>query len=95
MHAGVTGAPVKNREEIRAEINAILRGILGLDDASAGEVQLLDGQGLDSVAMVDLLATLEDRFALSIPPAEVKAENFRSVATLVALVESLLQAHDS
>jgi acyl carrier protein len=45
--------------------------------------------GLDSVAMVRLLAGVEDGFATTLPPAEITPENFASLGALVALVRRL------
>jgi acyl carrier protein len=58
------------------------RGMGGPDDS------LLEA-GMDSVAMVDLLAALEERFGLSVPPEEITQENFSSPRSLASLVRRL------
>ena len=45
--------------------------------------------GLDSVAMVRLLAGLEESFGVTIPPSEIAPENFTSLEALAALVRRL------
>jgi acyl carrier protein len=46
--------------------------------------------GLDSVAMVRLLAAVEDGFGVQVPPSEITPENFSSVRALAALVARLV-----
>jgi acyl carrier protein len=46
--------------------------------------------GLTSLDMVNLVLAVEAELAVSIPEAEITPANFRSVATIEALVEGLL-----
>lgn len=55
----------------------------------AASADPLADEGLDSVAMVRLLAAVEDGFATTLPPAEITPENFASLPALVALVRRL------
>lgn len=45
---------------------------------------------LDSMAVVSLITTLEERFGISIGDDEVDGQTFATVGSLVALVESKL-----
>ena len=47
--------------------------------------------GLTSLDMVNLVLAVEAALAISIPEAEITPANFRSVATIEALVTSLRQ----
>ena len=71
--------------EVTARVLALAREATG---NATGADPLQDG-GLDSVAMVRLLAGVEDAFALTLPPGEITAENFASVSALSALVQRL------
>jgi acyl carrier protein len=46
--------------------------------------------GLTSLDMVNLVLAVESELAISIPEAEITPANFRSVATIDALVQGLL-----
>lgn len=72
-------------EELSERVRAVAREATG--NATAAD-PLQDG-GLDSVAMVRLLAGVEEAFGLDLPPAEITAENFASVPALTALVQRL------
>jgi methoxymalonate biosynthesis acyl carrier protein len=71
--------------DLDAQVLALVREATG--NATAAD-PLADG-GFDSVAMVRLLAGVEDAFALTVPPADITAENFASVPALSALVQRL------
>ena len=45
--------------------------------------------GLTSLDMVDLVLSVESEFDLRIPEAQITPANFRSIATIDALVKSL------
>ena len=46
----------------------------------------LETMGVDSVAMIELVFALEDRFAIQIHEDEVAPENFSSIESLTTLV---------
>ena len=48
-----------------------------------------DGHILDSLAILSVIAELEDTFDLMIPAVEITAENFNSVKSLYKMVERL------
>jgi len=45
--------------------------------------------GMSSIKMVNLMLAVETEFDLTIPQGEITPENFRSVATVEALIERL------
>ena len=45
--------------------------------------------GMTSVDMVNLMLAVEAEFDVMIPPADITPENFRSIATIEALVSRL------
>lgn len=49
----------------------------------------IDGHILDSLAILSVIAELEDTFDLMIPAIEITAENFNSVKSLYKMVERL------
>jgi len=50
---------------------------------------LIDDKVIDSFDVITLVAEINDRMDVSIPPEEIIPENFNSYATLKALVEKL------
>src|SRR6516165_1260165 len=49
--------------------------------------------GLSSLDMVNLVLAVESEFDVSIPDADITPSRFRSIATIAALVTSLLPAY--
>lgn len=74
---------------------AALVGGLVAQKGSAREVgphdRLVDA-GLTSMDMVNLMLAVEAEFDLMIPPGEITPGNFRSIATIEALVERVAAA---
>jgi acyl carrier protein len=52
----------------------------------------LNELGLTSLKMVNLMLAVELEFDIAIPQADITPENFKSCATIVALVERMLPA---
>ncbi|MCL2286459.1 MAG: acyl carrier protein [Firmicutes bacterium] len=50
---------------------------------------LIDDKVIDSFDVITLVAEINDRLDVSIPPEEIVPENFNSYATLKALIEKL------
>ena len=50
---------------------------------------LIDDKIIDSFDVITLVAEINDRLDVSIPPEEIIPENFNSYATLKALVDKL------
>lgn len=54
--------------------------------------QPLNAAGLSSIDMVQLMLTIEADFEITIPAAEITPEQFRSIATIAALIDKLRRA---
>lgn len=50
---------------------------------------LIDGKVIDSFDVITLIAEINDRIGVSIPPDEIIPENFNSYASLSALIKRL------
>ena len=51
---------------------------------------LIDDHVLDSFDILSIISALNDAYDISIPAAEIVPENFNSAASLLAMVERLL-----
>jgi peptidyl carrier protein len=58
----------------------------------AADAPLLEWGVLDSLGLADLLAFVEEQFALSIPLGEITPANFRSIETIASLLGRLRAA---
>jgi acyl carrier protein len=80
------------------EVRRIIISTLGIDDRAesvTADTKLLGAlPELDSLAIVEIVTTLEDRFGFEIDESDFTAEVFKSVATLAAFVESQRTAGD-
>ena len=71
------------RDFITHEIlHETLASPLGDDD------QLVNSGIIDSLGVMTLLSFLEEQFSIKIPDSELTPENFASLSTITALVES-------
>lgn len=52
---------------------------------------LIDGHYLDSLAILSLVAELEEEFDIIIPAVEINANNFNSVENINMLVNRLIE----
>jgi acyl carrier protein len=79
-------------EALRDRLLRQVAQILGKPDAAAtlpveGRLSEL---GMSSIKMVNLMLAVEAEFDLTIPQTDITPENFRSVASVEALLERLL-----
>jgi acyl carrier protein len=76
------------------DIKAVLVSVLGIEDRAAGinpDTPLLGSlPELDSMAVLELVAALEQRFGVTIDDDDVTAEVFENLNTLSALVDDKL-----
>ena len=89
----MTDVPTDARQQaaIRDRLLRLVGQILGKPDAAASlppEARLSE-LGMSSIKMVNLMLAVETEFDLTIPQGEITPENFRSVATVEALIERL------
>ncbi|SDT55631.1 acyl carrier protein [Actinoplanes derwentensis] len=73
------------------DVKAVLVSVLAIEDRAAtigADTQLLGNlPELDSMAVLELIAALEERFGVSIDDDEVTAEVFDTLGTLAALID--------
>lgn len=88
--------PLELALDIKQEILAILDEILSLNGRSAGftvKTPLLGSiPELDSMAVVAMITTIEERFGFSIDDDEIDGATFATVGSLVDFVQSKLSA---
>ena len=71
---------------LQQQVTALFAEKLNLDVASA-ETDLIETGLLDSLALVELLAQLEESFDVSISTDDMEIENFRSITSIAMFVE--------
>ncbi len=70
------------------KIIAILEDIKpGIDVSS---VKLVSDRHLDSLAILSLIAEIEDEYGIMIPAVEINPDNFNSVESIFVMVNRLL-----
>lgn len=74
-------------DEIKTQVTELLARVCG-EPLICGDdsFELLDSGLLDSLAMITLLAELEDTLGVEIPPSQVSRECWRTPKSIVALV---------
>jgi acyl carrier protein len=84
--------PTTPQPAIRDRLLQLVGQILGKPDAAPSlPVEAgLSGLGMSSIKMVNLMLAVEVEFDLTIPQGDITPDNFRSVATVEALVARLL-----
>lgn len=77
---------------IRDRLLQLVGQILGKSEAAAALPieACLSELGMSSIKMVNLMLAVEVEFDLTIPQGDITPDNFRSVATVEALVARLL-----
>jgi acyl carrier protein len=77
--------------DIQSEVEKIVTGPMNLV-VPAPDADLIAAGQLDSLALVDLLMHIENRFGISVPLDGVEISDFRSVASIAGLVGRHLKA---
>jgi len=78
----------------QAQIAGIVAGLLAKRGGAtplAADQNLTDA-GLTSLDMVNLMLAIEDQFEIEIPQRQMTPANFRSIATIEALVSTVAMA---
>jgi acyl carrier protein len=70
---------------LQQQVTALFAEKLNLDVASA-ETDLIEAGLLDSLALVELLAQLEESFDVSFSTDDMELENFRSINSIAMFV---------
>jgi acyl carrier protein len=84
--------PTPTNPAIRDRLLQLVGQILGKADAASSvpaEARLSE-LGMSSIKMVNLMLAVETEFDLTIPQSDITPDNFRSVATIEALLVRLL-----
>lgn len=77
-------------DDVKAEVTKFIHEEVLWDEGGteiSPDTPLLDGV-LDSFGLRSLLSFLDERFGVAVSNAELVAENFRSIETITAFVES-------
>ena len=94
MGLAMTDGPTASQTQpsLRDRLLRIVGEILGKPDAvsSLPAEGRLSELGMSSLKMVSLMLAVEGEFDLTIPQGDITPENFRSVASVEALVQRLL-----
>ncbi len=73
--------------EIRSRITGLIRDRLSVE-APAADTDLIDSGLLDSLALVTLIAAIEETFACELPLEDFDIEHFRSVERIFQFLHS-------
>lgn len=71
------------------DLIAYIRRDLNIDQPLAGDSELFSTGMLDSVAMIGLIAFVEDHAGIRVQPGDVTLDNFDTVDAILAYVQSL------
>ena len=80
---------ILDRDRIEAEIISMLTSRVAHGVQVAPDTQILRGLGLDSVAILDFIMDLEDRFDISIPLDRVA--EVQTISDLSSAIEKLMR----
>ena len=88
------GSSVEQSTDVTGEVKAVLVETLGVEDRAAtidASTPLLGSlPELDSMAVLELVAALEQRFGIAVDDDDVTAEVFESLGSLTAFVQDKL-----
>lgn len=88
------GSSVEQSTDVTGEVKAVLVETLGVEDRAAtidASTPLLGSlPELDSMAVLELVAALEQRFGIAVDDDDVTAEVFESLGSLTAFVQQKL-----
>jgi acyl carrier protein len=88
----MTAGPPHLNPQLRERLVRLVAQILGKPDAAA--TLPADGRlselGMSSIKMVNLMLAVEVEFDVTIPQSDITPDNFRSVASVEALLGRLL-----
>jgi acyl carrier protein len=90
VHGLAAEGSILDRGRIEAEIILMLSGRVPGGVHVSADTQIVRGLGLDSVAILDFIMDLEDRFDVSIPLDRVA--EVQTIAELSGAVEALMRA---
>ena len=84
----------RTNEDVADRVAALVRKMLDREkiNKAVGADDDLRGSGLSSIALVNLMLSVESEFDLTIPERDMTPVNFRSITRIVELVDTLSQA---
>lgn len=65
------------------ELQHLIHDTYGLDAAALGPGTSLRGSGIDSLALVEFLFTVEDKYGIAIPTESAKVDTLTELAALI------------
>ena len=72
------------------KIIEIIENLIGYDKLKENvDIDLLENEILDSLAFIELITILEEKFNIEIQPTQVEPNTWRSVKKIAELVEKL------
>lgn len=75
---------------VQAEVIEVLNGIIGEDISDQMDENLFDSGLLDSMATVELLLDLENKFSIQAPVSEFNRDEWDTPNKIIAKVKSLI-----
>jgi acyl carrier protein len=84
----------RSKNNVADRVAALVRKVLDREEINkaVGPDDDLRRSGLSSLGLVNLMLSVEAEFDLKIPEREMTPANFRSIARIVELVDTLSQA---
>ncbi|CAH1853397.1 D-alanine--poly(phosphoribitol) ligase subunit DltC [Convivina intestini] len=76
--------------DVQAEVIEVLNGIIGEDISDQMDENLFDSGLLDSMATVELLLDLENKFSIQAPVSEFNRDEWDTPNKIIAKVKSLI-----
>ncbi|CAH1852279.1 D-alanine--poly(phosphoribitol) ligase subunit DltC [Convivina praedatoris] len=76
--------------DVQAEVIEVLNGIIGEDISDQMDDNLFDSGLLDSMATVELLLDLENKFSIQAPVSEFNRDEWDTPNKIIAKVKSLI-----
>ena len=73
------------------DIIEIVRTVLETEKNLETDIDLFDEFGMDSLQVVDLIVALEEKFGIEFQEEDFLLKNFRTIETIIYLVNEKLQ----
>lgn len=76
----------------KEDIIKIIEEVSDFDLSKDIDIDLIEKNILDSLAFIELISELEDRYDVEIQPTKIKLDVWRKVDSIVELVETLIKS---
>ena len=76
----------------KEDIIKIIEDVSDFDLSKDIDIDLIEKNILDSLAFIELISELEDRYDVEIQPTKIKLDVWRKVDSIVELVETLIKS---